>query len=39
MATVREGNKAVLVVVDVQIGVISEAWDASRIVRQRRVRG
>jgi len=32
MATVREGNKAVLVVVDVQVGVISEAWDANRIV-------
>jgi nicotinamidase-related amidase len=32
MATVREGNKAVLIVVDVQAGVMSEAWDASRIV-------
>jgi nicotinamidase-related amidase len=32
MATVREGNKAVLVVVDVQIGVIRETWDANRIV-------
>ena len=32
MATVREGNKAVLIVVDVQTGVMSEAWDASRIV-------
>jgi nicotinamidase-related amidase len=28
MATVREGNKGVLLVVDVQVGVMSEAWDA-----------
>jgi nicotinamidase-related amidase len=33
MANVREGNKAVLLVVDVQVGVMSEAWDASRIVK------
>ncbi len=32
MATVRAGNKAVLLVVDVQAGVMREAWDASRIV-------
>ena len=32
MATVREGNKGVLLVVDVQAGVMSEAWDAPRIV-------
>ena len=32
MATVGEGNKAALVVVDVQIGVMREAWDASRVV-------
>jgi nicotinamidase-related amidase len=32
MATVREGNKAVLIVVDVQVGVVSGAWDAERIV-------
>ena len=32
MATVREGNRAVLLVVDVQAGVMSEAWDASRII-------
>ena len=32
MATVREGNQAVLLVVDVQVGVMSEAWDADRIV-------
>jgi nicotinamidase-related amidase len=33
MATVREGNQAVLVVVDVQVRVMSEAWDAPRIIR------
>lgn len=32
MAIVREGNKPVLLVVDVQVGVVSEAWDAPRIV-------
>lgn len=32
MATVREGNKGVLMVVDVQVGVVNEAWDAPRIV-------
>ena len=33
MATVREGNKGVLVVVDVQVGVMNEAWDTPRIVK------
>lgn len=33
MATVREGNKGVLLVVDVQAGVMSQSWDASRIIR------
>ena len=33
MATVRAGNRAVLLVVDVQAGVLREAWDASRIVK------
>ena len=33
MATVREGNKAVLLVVDVQVGVVKEAWDAPRIIK------
>lgn len=28
MATVREGNKGVLLVVDVQVGVMAGAWDA-----------
>jgi nicotinamidase-related amidase len=32
MATVREGNQGVLMVVDVQVGVVREAWDAERIV-------
>jgi nicotinamidase-related amidase len=32
MATVREGNKGVLLVVDVQVGVMSESWDAQRVV-------
>lgn len=32
MATVREGNKGVLVVVDVQVGVMEGAWDADRII-------
>jgi len=30
MATVREGNKGVLVVVDVQVGVMRDSWDAPR---------
>jgi nicotinamidase-related amidase len=33
MATMREGNKGVLLVVDVQVGVMSEAWDAARIIK------
>lgn len=32
MATVREGNQDVLLVVDVQVGVMNEAWDALRVV-------
>jgi nicotinamidase-related amidase len=32
MATVREGNKGVLLVVDVQVGVMSESWDSERII-------
>ena len=32
MATVRQGNKGVLLVVDVQVGVMKESWDAPRIV-------
>ena len=33
MATVREGNRGVLLVVDVQTGVVREAWDAPRIIQ------
>ena len=33
MASVREGNKAVLLVVDVQVGVMNEAWDAPRVIK------
>ena len=32
MATIREGNKGVLLVVDVQVGVMKDAWDAPRVV-------
>lgn len=33
MATVREGDKRVLLVVDMQVGVVSEAWESPRIIR------
>ena len=33
MATIREGHKAVLLVVDVQVGVMQDAWDAPRVVK------
>jgi len=33
MATVREGNKGVLLVVDVQAGVMRDSWDAPRIIK------
>lgn len=32
MASIREGNKAVLLVVDVQVNVVKGAWEAPRIV-------
>ena len=32
MATIREGNKPVLLVVDVQVGVMRSAWDAERVI-------
>src|SRR3954452_6988741 len=32
MATVREGSKGALVVVDVQVGVMDDAWEADRVV-------
>ncbi len=33
MATVRAGNQGVLLVVDVQVGVMNEAWDAARVIQ------
>jgi nicotinamidase-related amidase len=33
VATVRDGNQGVLLVVDAQVGVIGEAWDSERIVK------
>jgi nicotinamidase-related amidase len=32
MASVREGQRQALVVVDVQVGVVAEAWQAPRVV-------
>jgi len=32
MASVREGNKPVMVVVDVQVGVMKEVWEAQRVI-------
>ena len=32
MATVRAGNKSVLVVVDVQVGLMGDAWQAPRVI-------
>jgi nicotinamidase-related amidase len=33
MSTIRKGNKVALVVVDVQVGVVKDAWDAPRIIK------
>lgn len=33
MATVRQGSQGVLLVVDVQVGVMDEAWDSERIIK------
>jgi nicotinamidase-related amidase len=33
MATVREGSKAALVVVDVQVGVMNNAWEARKVIQ------
>jgi nicotinamidase-related amidase len=33
MAIVREGIKTVLLVVDVQVGVMNDAWDAPRVIK------
>jgi nicotinamidase-related amidase len=32
MASIRAGNKAVLLIVDVQVGVVEGAWEAPRII-------
>lgn len=32
MATVRSGHKGVLIVVDVQVGVMKASWDAPRVI-------
>ena len=32
MASIRQGNKAVLLVVDVQVGVVDGAWESERTV-------
>ena len=33
MATIREGNRTVLLVVDVQVGVMRTAWDTPQIIK------
>lgn len=33
MSTIREGNKAVLLVVDVQAGVVQDAWASSQVIQ------
>lgn len=32
MSTVRQGNQSALVVVDVQVGVMANSWDAPRVI-------
>jgi nicotinamidase-related amidase len=32
MATIRDGNKTALLVVDVQVGVMRSAWDSARVI-------
>lgn len=32
MASIREGHRPALLVVDVQVGVLAQAWDAERVV-------
>ena len=32
MASIREGNKPVLLIVDVQVGVVKGAWESERVV-------
>ena len=33
MATIRDGNKSVLLIVDVQVGVVHNAWNAPQIIK------
>ena len=33
MSTVRPGDQAALVIVDVQVGVMAESWEASKVIR------
>jgi nicotinamidase-related amidase len=33
MATIRNGLQAVLLIVDVQVGVMAESWDAPRVIK------
>ncbi|WP_029215055.1 cysteine hydrolase family protein [Kallotenue papyrolyticum] len=33
MATVRAGNKGVLVIIDAQVGVMSDLWEAPRVIQ------
>lgn len=32
MASIRSGNKSVLLVVDVQVNVVKGAWEAPRVI-------
>jgi nicotinamidase-related amidase len=32
MATVRKGNQAALVIVDMQVGVMAQSWDTARVI-------
>lgn len=32
MAVVREGSKSALLIVDVQVGVMRDAWETARII-------
>jgi nicotinamidase-related amidase len=34
MSTVRPGNQSALVVVDVQVGVMADCWEASRVIEK-----
>ena len=33
MASIREGSQSVLLVVDVQVGVMQQAWEAERVIK------